>query len=802
MTTKHKILIIIYLIIIYSDLFAQSPVYPSTNPQVIETADSISILFPQQTGIVFQRIPGKFNSGIKRLWVGNRQILTLPNGYELHPELVFISNDSVGYINDWLNYLSQRLANGKKWPEVGGRTLTVHEIDTAEYLGYSIISDTVVIRTRVQYNGETGEVHWIFYPDEITIGTTTYSGMAWKVQLSGFNSAVWFNYIEPVQTRTGDWVLNQLWGKWLENRVGYSGNYSYEEKWYFADMQPFYFSGGSSGSCLSLFNDIIATKASAVQEAGKHFLTFRIPLGMGSNRETPAKLWLWSNKSLPTKWDAVDEWTNVYNWIGKTLRQNLHLGYTKPKPTIYWGQPGGDYFAEYLNGMIDTVWLDKFRIHDLPIIAKNGFRVIFFHTPWESDADHPKSDYKPGSGCWGSANAPWNFNTSPSIGGAQAMKNLITRAHELGVKIVLWSSPGHLSNSSPEFQNHPEWIKWRDYGVPEDFDWGDVTGTNQFGGYFDYAIQSYISTHDNLKYDGIWQDSFLTFGVLPDYKMTQPTPTLSKSLEMQQAFWQLGMTEVYIEGCGPLGFSTGGFGKHEPPTPPDLDSIRGKEYGLYHYVADAYPKGDSYYKALASGGVIGVASLEEFNKLVDTALIRRANFDYLEVMDKMEKRRLIASGDTLLGVEWTNSSNGDVVLFAFNSFTYPSSGNSMAKDVTTGDIFPVNGTLTTIPYHTFLLGNSISGISDGTNPKFELNQNYPNPFNQSTVIKYTIPKRELIQLKVYDMLGRQVKILVDEIQDPGNYTINVDASSLASGVYFYRIHGKTFEKVKKMILLK
>ena len=811
---KLKLILIIinvFFLFSFQNLIAQAPSYPDDTPQVNEKTDSISILFPQKVGIVFERNPGKFFTNIKSLWVENREILSMPAGYQLPPELIFISNDSIGNITSWADYLLERKSNNLVWEQTGERTFTIKSLDSASYLGYEIDADTVIIKTELSLNGSIGELQWIFFPVEITIESNTYSGLSWKLKLTGLDSAVWLNVIEPVQTRNGDWAFAQLWGKWLENKVGSVGSYSYLEKWYFADMQPFYFSGGISGSCTSFFDDLIGAMVSAQEEAGRHFLSFQIPLGVGHQRTTPAKVWLWSNNALSNKLSCVDEWTNIYDWIASSFGQDLNLGNTKPKPTIFWGQPELDYYKNYLNNLIDTLWLDKFRINELPKLAQNGFRVIYFQAPWNSDAEHPSSKYLPGSGCWGSGNAPWDFKPSEAIGGAGAMKTLIAKAHELGVKIVLWSTPGHLSNSSPLFLTHPDWIKWRYTGVPEDFDWGDVTGTSQFSGYLDYAVSKYIETHSDLNYDGIWQDSFLTFGILPDYKMQQPVPTLKKTIEMQQLFWQIGMTEVHIEGCGPLGLSTGGFG-HEPPIPEDLNKIRGKEYGLYHYVADVYPEPDSYYKTLACGGVIGVASLEELQKLPTTYIerIKQANYDYLEVMDKMYKRKLIGFADTLKGVEWKDQNNQYSVLFAFNSFTY-TTGYKMAKDVTTGDVFTINGVLTTIPYHTFLFGNSLTDINVELPDNFELFQNFPNPFNSETIIKYTIPAivntknagaLNRVQLKIYDVLGREVKTVIDKIQKPGNYKINLNLSSLPSGVYFYRLHSGNFESTKKMILLK
>ncbi|MGB8294403.1 MAG: T9SS type A sorting domain-containing protein, partial [Polyangia bacterium] len=85
---------------------------------------------------------------------------------------------------------------------------------------------------------------------------------------------------------------------------------------------------------------------------------------------------------------------------------------------------------------------------------------------------------------------------------------------------------------------------------------------------------------------------------------------------------------------------------------------------------------------------------------------------------------------------------------------------------------------------------------------YALDQNYPNPFNPSTTINYQIPKDGLVTLKIYDALGREVKTLLDEYKSTGKYSVQFDASHLASGVYFYSIHASDFVDVKKMMLIK
>jgi hypothetical protein len=85
---------------------------------------------------------------------------------------------------------------------------------------------------------------------------------------------------------------------------------------------------------------------------------------------------------------------------------------------------------------------------------------------------------------------------------------------------------------------------------------------------------------------------------------------------------------------------------------------------------------------------------------------------------------------------------------------------------------------------------------------FDLAQNYPNPFNPATVINYQIPNKEKVSLIVYDVLGNQVKVLVDEVKDAGSYQVNFDAGKLATGVYMYRLKSGNLFISKKMLLIK
>jgi hypothetical protein len=86
--------------------------------------------------------------------------------------------------------------------------------------------------------------------------------------------------------------------------------------------------------------------------------------------------------------------------------------------------------------------------------------------------------------------------------------------------------------------------------------------------------------------------------------------------------------------------------------------------------------------------------------------------------------------------------------------------------------------------------------------EFSLDQNYPNPFNPSTLISYSIPERSHVRLSAYDLLGREVVQLVNQVQGAGNYRVTFDASGLPSGTYLYRITAGDFTSVNKMTFMR
>lgn len=85
---------------------------------------------------------------------------------------------------------------------------------------------------------------------------------------------------------------------------------------------------------------------------------------------------------------------------------------------------------------------------------------------------------------------------------------------------------------------------------------------------------------------------------------------------------------------------------------------------------------------------------------------------------------------------------------------------------------------------------------------FYLSQNYPNPFNPSTKIQFQISRTEFVTLKIYDVLGNEVSVLVDEYKPAGRYKVDFNASNLTSGIYFYKLSTFDFSITKKMLLIR
>ncbi len=118
----------------------------------------------------------------------------------------------------------------------------------------------------------------------------------------------------------------------------------------------------------------------------------------------------------------------------------------------------------------------------------------------------------------------------------------------------------------------------------------------------------------------------------------------------------------------------------------------------------------------------------------------------------------------------------------------------------------VQGVLVGSTMHLGLYGvvkiSDVDGELESVPTQFSLYQNYPNPFNPTTTIRYDVPSASRVRLSIYDLLGREIAVLVDDERPPGRFAVAFDAGSLSTGVYFYRLSTLEFSQVRKLVVVK
>ncbi len=140
----------------------------------------------------------------------------------------------------------------------------------------------------------------------------------------------------------------------------------------------------------------------------------------------------------------------------------------------------------------------------------------------------------------------------------------------------------------------------------------------------------------------------------------------------------------------------------------------------------------------------------------------------------------------------------------------PMNSNEGAKSIAidnSGNVYvtgpsPGNGTDWDYATVKYSQQTGVSQITSVIPEHFKLGQNYPNPFNPRTVIRYSLIGNRFVNLKVYDILGKEVSTLVNEKQSPGMYQVEFDGSGLPSGIYFYKLTAGEFTETKRMMLVK
>ena len=301
------------------------------------------------------------------------------------------------------------------------------------------------------------------------------------------------------------------------------------------------------------------------------------------------------------------------------------------------------------------------------------------------------------------------------LGGRPGLKRLVEEAHRLGIQVTLWY-PSSFSILSPLFEQYPDRITWKINGTPEDGGWGDVLSLNKYDDHRQYVIEKLTSLHAEIPFDGLWMDSWVGLAVPTDYAAPQPAPQLAEGIAFQRAFSEMGLSQIVIEGLGPVGRSDA-YGDYEsytggpqrlPEIVADVERVRDREYLLYAVGAGMYLADDTmpiYHRLLASGGLLNIANFDEIEAMSGEgqAWLRQINQDYAQVMARMQHRQLLADGENWLGTAWTQDDSADVVVFAFAPFNLAFEGTAMVEDVTTGERFEAEGRFSAQAWHTYLI---------------------------------------------------------------------------------------------------
>ncbi|MFQ3597392.1 MAG: T9SS type A sorting domain-containing protein [Chloroherpetonaceae bacterium] len=202
----------------------------------------------------------------------------------------------------------------------------------------------------------------------------------------------------------------------------------------------------------------------------------------------------------------------------------------------------------------------------------------------------------------------------------------------------------------------------------------------------------------------------------------------------------------------------------------------------------------------------------------DTLRVLSERFEGMLVqVNNVEVTRIRLAGQEFAIRQQGSTSPNDYLVDDLSGWAFRGGGtatpiNPNADTVRVGDRFSLLRGIHFFSFSQYKLTPRRTGDFDGylftnetVNPtpkQFTLAQNYPNPFNPITMIRYELPERADVTLKVYDVLGREVATLVNAAQGQGSYQVPFNASNLASGVYFYRLKAGSFMQTKKMLLVK
>lgn len=604
---------------------------------------------------------------------------------------------------DWVRYRQEFFRTGR-WTPRGRRARRTVDLSAATFEGVEVVGERVVLT----WNLDSGErLSWSLAGSDGRLAGAPVAGveMAWRVTGDGVVESVTVDI--PVLVGFGDREIGQYFRRLVEDRAELAGAPRRPEVVWFGESQSFLFVTGPGRTMVASFEEPTWARVAVRRERGRDRYRFVIPVGSG---ETSALRWWVADRGAADRWAAADLWAAVYDDLRLAYLSAAGVLDGRPLPTLVWNQPSEDEFLADLETFVATGsspevgWFERF-VDRLDDVADAGIANVIIQAPWISDAEDPEMI--------SSLHAPRSLTVSEMFGGVDGLARLVEEAHARGISVTLWY-PSSYSIRSPLFEKRPDWVVWTRDGLPDDGGWGDVLVIEKGDEYRRYVTDRLRTLRTTVPFDGVWMDSWAGIAVATDYSEPRPSPSLDEAIALQRAFTEMGLTQIVIEGLGPLG-RPDAYGDYEsysggpdpnPEQAAEMERLRGREYLLFRIGAGVYLDLDVYERALAAGGLVNVANLDEVEALgADRERLRRLNQDYLEVRDLMDRRRLLVVDGRWVGVAWTSTESSETVIFAFEDFIQELDGTVSVTDVTAETRLEASEVLEVEAHHVYVLSS-------------------------------------------------------------------------------------------------
>ncbi len=692
----------------------------SAQPEVMVQEAGVHVRFPGHPKVeALLAVKDSNLLGLSRVSVDDQDVLAASPEEMQPPLLRKIAGGDIKPITDIAVYLMERAKIGDHYtfPKRG-------EIQTTDVpllgrmTGWRSIGKSIVIDEDLP----SGRVEWWLTPESIQTHAGAYAGMSWQLRLYNAGRVHEIEVIEPVVFSEGDWRFQQRGlqsgGKNEEEfRLSLTPNpdrpYNMSKRKYCARQQPYFFLAGSHGTTMSFFDRVSCSEVSETQKGNRILLCSTIPVRPDKEGciATPAKTWLFRRADVSDKWNAINEWTWAWDSVVGGLQEQMGINPVEPLPALFHQQfdsPGLDCsFTPALRKamappVLENSWLYRFANEVIPKAAGWEIGLIELRAVLDVDIDHSEAECPTGSFATESVCSPWGLRISPNLGGEAGLAYLVRRAHAKGIKVAIWSAPAHQSVCSPIVRAHPDWLMFGADGRVIHRGYVTLVGMDLAAGFRDYLEGAYRRLREQTGLDGVWADSYCAFGADRDMSDAAPYPQLEEAVLLQRSMQRMGYSLLMKEDCGPFGLSSRSSG---------LGGVFGREYLRYYFLYNhgnpsKHYDPDSYFRTLASKGVMDIRSVQDFEALPGYVRERiiQANSAYRQVLPLMKRRFVLGQGDTWQGTAWEDEKGRMRVLFSFEVFDWPVSKGAQGRELITGNTFHTpDGLVHAQPWHVYIL---------------------------------------------------------------------------------------------------